>query len=110
MIRIRIKRNFQNEIQSFKVTGHAQTAPHGEDIVCAAVSVLAQTTILGFYEVLQQKPPYEISDGKLECRMMNSLDENQRREATILLQTMLMGLKNIQKQYPGIIAIDDEEV
>jgi len=78
--------------------------------VCAAVSVLAQTTILGFYQVLHQQPEYHITDGDLNCKMKDSLAETHRKEATILLETMLIGLKNIQQQYPKIIAIDDEEV
>ena len=110
MIRIRIKRDHRNDIQAYTVTGHALTAPHGQDLVCAAVSALAQTTILGFYEVLKQQPAYEITEGKLECRMMDSLDEKQRSEAAILLKTMLAGFRNIQQQYPKVIAIEDEEV
>ncbi len=110
MINIIIKRNNQNEIVSYSVTGHAQTAPHGEDLVCAAVSVLAQTTILGLYQVLDQQPEFNIAEGDLRCKMKDSLTATQRREATILLETMLVGLKNIQQQYPKIIAIDDEEV
>jgi uncharacterized protein len=110
MIRIQITRDLRNEIQAFSVTGHALTAPHGHDLVCAAVSALAQTAILGFYEVLEQQPSYEITEGKLECRMMDSLDEIQRREAAILLKTMLAGFRNIQQQYPKVIAIEDEEV
>lgn len=110
MITIIIKRNKQQEIVSYRVTGHAKTAPHGEDIVCAAVSVLAQTTILGFYQVLNQQPEYQITDGNLNCKIKDSLTATQRKEATILLETMLVGLKNIQQQYPKIIAIEDEEV
>jgi uncharacterized protein len=110
MIKIRIERDQRNEIQAYTVTGHAMTAPHGQDLVCAAVSALAQTTILGFYEVLEQKPAYEITEGRLECRIMDSLDEKQRREAAILLKTMLAGFRNIQQQYPKVIAIEDEEV
>ncbi len=110
MITIEIKRNNEQEIVSYRVTGHAQTAPHGEDLVCAAVSVLAQTTVLGLYQVLNQQPEYIIDDGELRCKMEESLTATQRKEATILLETMLVGLKNIQQQYPKIIAIDDEEV
>lgn len=110
MINVKIKRNNQNQIVSYSVSGHAQTAPHGEDLVCAAVSVLAQTTILGFYQVLGQQPGYQISEGDLHLNVNDSLTKTQRREATVLLETMLVGLKNIQQQYPKIIAIDDEEV
>ena len=110
MITIKINRNKQQEIVSYRITGHAKTAPHGEDLVCAAVSVLGQTTILGFYQVLNQQPEYHIAEGDLSCSMKDSLTATQRKEATILLETMLVGLKNIQQQYPKIIAIDDEEV
>lgn len=39
MIRIDVNR----QDARFEVTGHAGTAPEGEDLVCAAVSALAQT-------------------------------------------------------------------
>ena len=39
----------------YDIKGHANFAPLGEDIVCAAISVLSQTTLMGLVEVLQLK-------------------------------------------------------
>ncbi|SMP49621.1 ribosomal-processing cysteine protease Prp [Anoxynatronum buryatiense] len=110
MINVNVWRNPQKHIVRYTVSGHSNVAPTGKDIVCAAVSVLAQTTIIGLYEVLGQTPEYSIEDGLLECTISEALNETQRREATLLLETMLLGIHNIQQQYPDIIVIDDEEV
>ncbi|MEN1762054.1 ribosomal-processing cysteine protease Prp [Anoxynatronum sibiricum] len=110
MINVKVWRNPQNDIVRYAVRGHSNIAPMGKDIVCAAVSVLAQTSIIGLYEVLGQRPRYSIEDGLLECTIIEDLNETQRREATLLLETMLLGFQNIQQQYPDIIVIDDEEV
>lgn len=45
MIRVLITLN------KIQVTGHANTAPYGSDIVCAAVSVLTQTLIEGLKNI-----------------------------------------------------------
>lgn len=110
MIRIRIRRNTKNEVISYQITGHSGTAPIGEDIVCAAVSVLAQTTILGFSHILKQKPEYSIHDGSLHFQVGDGLSASERKEASLLLETMVVGLKNIKEQYPTVIAIEEEEV
>lgn len=48
MIKVKIFRNSTGKINGFKVTGHGvDMAPHGQDIVCAGVSALTQTAILG---------------------------------------------------------------
>lgn len=110
MVTIKITRNNQQEIIGYRVRGHAQTAPYGEDIVCAAVSVLAQTTIMGLNQVLGQRPKYKMAEGDLSCKVEANLPKTEREKTSILLETMLVGLKNIQQQYPQYIAIDDEEV
>ncbi|TLM99480.1 ribosomal-processing cysteine protease Prp, partial [bacterium] len=35
------------KITGFTLEGHARVAPHGEDLVCAAVSMMAQSVLLG---------------------------------------------------------------
>jgi len=51
MISISIYRNSKKDIEQFVVEGHAYAADPGQDIVCAAVSVLTQTTVLGLHEI-----------------------------------------------------------
>jgi uncharacterized protein YsxB (DUF464 family) len=38
------------------VKGHAGYAPHGQDIVCAAVSAILQTAVLGLESVARTYP------------------------------------------------------
>ena len=47
MIKIRIFRNIDGEIAGFAVNGHANTAPYGEDIVCAAVAAFDPNCRIG---------------------------------------------------------------
>ncbi len=51
-----------SEIQGFSVEGHAGFAPEGEDIYCAGVSAIAQTTLLVWLSIYPE-PVYEIKAG-----------------------------------------------
>jgi uncharacterized protein YsxB (DUF464 family) len=55
MIKIKIVRNSDQAMIGFSVTGHANTGPHGQDIVCAGVSALTQTAVLGLDRQLKKK-------------------------------------------------------
>ena len=71
MIDISIYKNSMHKTEKVVVSGHAGYARHGEDIVCAAVSILSQTILIGLVEVLKQDVRYEISDGYLEFSLEN---------------------------------------
>ena len=45
MIKVTIYQSSEGEISGFAIQGHAGYAESGSDIVCAAVSVLAQNTV-----------------------------------------------------------------
>ena len=45
MIKVTIYQSSEGEILGFAIQGHAGYAESGSDIVCAAVSVLAQNTV-----------------------------------------------------------------
>lgn len=57
MIRVSFTVTPDQKITSFKMTGHAESGPDGQDIVCAAVSALTITTVNGLERVLKKKPP-----------------------------------------------------
>ncbi|NLM04641.1 MAG: ribosomal-processing cysteine protease Prp [Clostridiales bacterium] len=110
MVKIYIKRNKEKEIIEFTVLGHANTDEYGKDIVCAAVSVLSQTIILGLYDVIKIQVPYEIDEGYLTCKIPTNLTQRQREDINILLDTMFMGIKSIKESYDEYIDIHDKEV
>ncbi len=101
MVRIEIYRNSSNAITGFSVTGHANTAPHGQDIVCAAVSVLAQTAVLGLERHLGRSVHLDIASGKLKVELDSAPDDL----TGAVLETMLLGLKEIVQINPKSVRI-----
>lgn len=110
MIKVNVLRDQEHHIKEFKVTGHAYAAEAGKDIVCAAISALTQTTILGLCEVLKIQASYKISEGYLECKLPDDLTEEKQLQAHNLLETMVLGIKNIQESYSKYIIVHDKEV
>ena len=53
------------------ITGHARAAPHGQDIVCAAVSALALTLIHSIEQLTEDKIEYEIESGNISVKHGN---------------------------------------
>lgn len=76
-------------ITGYKVSGHADYAKAGEDIICSAVSALTQAPLLGLERHLKLKPSYVVNqeDGILEVALNSA--PNDLTEA--ILQTMLYG-------------------
>ncbi|KAB3531429.1 ribosomal-processing cysteine protease Prp [Alkaliphilus serpentinus] len=110
MIKIVIKRNENGNISEFDIKGHASSAKAGEDIVCAAVSVLSQTTLLGLYEILKIELDHQREKGDIYCRIPDNLPQSKREDANILLETMVLGLKSLVIGYPKYIELHDKEV
>jgi uncharacterized protein YsxB (DUF464 family) len=101
MIKIEIVRNSDQAMVGFSVTGHANTAPHGQDIVCAGISALTQTAVLGLDRQLKKKIQLKIASGSLK---MNLLD-NPDALTNAILETMLIGLTEIGKINPQSVRI-----
>jgi hypothetical protein len=98
-----IFKNEKNHIKGFSVTGHANTAPHGHDIVCAGVSALTQTAILGLDVHLKKKISYKAEAGDLFVDMKETPDDL----SDAILKTMRLGLAEIEKLYPKVVKIKE---
>ena len=101
MIEIRIFSQADGKISGFSDTGHSGTAERGQDIVCAGVSSLTQTALLGIMEYLHREVDYDIASGKLTVRLQSAPDD--LTEA--IMQSMLLGLMEIQKLSPEAVRI-----
>lgn len=110
MILISVYRNPDKIIEQFVIEGHAHAADPGKDIVCAAVSALGQTTVLSLYQIADIDIVYEIKRGYLRCKLPKNLTGEKLYKAKLLIDTMLLGLENIQENYPQYIEIYDREV
>ncbi len=110
MIRVSVQHSYDGFIQAFSIKGHAGYDEAGRDIVCAAVSAVAQTAIIGLTDIVGLKPDYHQQDGFLQCILPDGLSKQDRKKAEIVLGTMLAGLKSIQYGYPDFISIKEREV
>ncbi|MCK9526197.1 MAG: ribosomal-processing cysteine protease Prp, partial [Limnochordia bacterium] len=82
------------EWQGFCAHGHTGFAGHGEDIVCAAVSVLTQTAILGLNEVLAIDCLVQADEreGSLLCLLPDEMAEQDWKQAQLVLNILYVGL------------------
>jgi len=102
MIRVNILEKSDGKISGFEVTGHSGTAPRGEDIVCAGVSALVQTSLLGIVEYLHREADYDMASGKLKLKLKGEPDN--LTEA--IMHTMLLGLREIENISPKAVRIE----
>ncbi|MFZ5969534.1 MAG: ribosomal-processing cysteine protease Prp [Bacillota bacterium] len=110
MIKICIYRDHEKNIVKYSVKGHAGYAEPGEDIVCAAISILAQTTLLALNELTSIHVTYEMDDGWLYCELPEHIPDEEREKANIILNTMIIGISGTQGMYGDFIDLRDEEV
>jgi len=103
MITIEIKRDIEYNIISFVGSGHAEYDEHGQDIVCAAVSAIMQTAVLGLTNYLDFDININVKDGWLDCQLTSEIAKDLQVKA--ILETMLVGLKGIEDEYSEYIKI-----
>ena len=90
----------------FRAHGHAGNAAAGENIVCAAVSALLQSLVLGLTQVLDIEKLALTSDEEqalLQVRLPQTLTNEQRSGAQVLMKTVRLALEDIAAQYPDEI-------
>jgi uncharacterized protein YsxB (DUF464 family) len=103
MITVNIERDKNENIVAFFVEGHAEYAPYGEDIVCAAVSAIVQTAVFGLINYLNLYPNIDTKDGCLDCRLDSSIAKDIKVKA--ILETMLIGLQETATAYAQYLKI-----
>ena len=104
MISIEIDRNQAGQVVGCHIDGHAGYDNHGYDIVCAAVSVLSCTAILGLQERAGQEGDYSNASGSCEMVLRGSLTPSGQD----ILETMILGLAEVSRQYPEFVQISDK--
>ncbi len=102
MIKI-IYQKKDNQINKIQITGHANYAEFGKDIVCASVSSIVVTTINGILSIDNEAIKY-IEEQTL---LIENLKEDEITNK--LLVNMLSLLKDLESDYPKNIKIREEE-
>ncbi len=103
MTTIKLVRNNNGQIVELEVSEHSGYAEKGQDIVCAAVSALTQTALLGLVQYLKTKVEYKVSEGYLYLNLQGN--ENELTDA--ILETMFLGLREVAQTYKKYVRIDE---
>ena len=109
MTKVTIYKNEKKECVGFKVFGHAGYAKEGEDIVCAAISILVINTMNAIESFTDVKFSQETDE---EQGFIKYHIENPTKETTLLLDTMILGLQTLEdnEDYTDYIDLIFEEV
>ena len=91
----------QNRIH---VSGHANTAPYGSDIVCAAVSAITLTLISGLENIAYMSLYESVEPGNI-CIEWQTINDTGKA----LIDTWFLGILGIAEQYPVIKLETDNE-
>lgn len=106
MIKIKIKHQ-NNHINYVEVKGHANYSSYGSDIVCASVSSVVQTALLGILNVVNLKIPFIKEEGFLSFEIPSNLTKEQIIMTDAILNTMTEGLKDIQQGFKKFVKMEE---
>jgi len=106
MINITINRTETGIISSFSMSGHADFARHGEDIVCAGASAVSFGSVNAIEALTGIVPEIEQGNGGfLRCTFPNDLQEDVQEKVQLLLEAMVVSLETIERDYGKHIKI-----
>ena len=109
MIRVTVFRDSDDGYRGIELKGHAGYAEHGEDIICAAVSVLSlnMANSVETFTKDEFEGTMEEESGSFSFRFTKNIS----LESKILMNSLVLGLENIQREYgKQYIKIRFEEV
>lgn len=89
------------QMDGIKVSGHANYAKEGQDIVCAGATALVQTLIKSIEDLTEDKIEYDISPGRADIKYGN-LSEKSRT----LVDSFFIGICMIADEFPDNIQIE----
>ena len=95
-------------IEGFHFSGHAGYAEHGKDIVCAGVSALVLNAINSIEEFTEDKFTCEVQEESGDVTF--HLVETPSREASLLLDSLVLGVTGIRDTYRKYITLNFREV
>ena len=92
----------KNEV--IEISGHAKYDEFGKDIVCASVSSVIMTTVNSIMNIDNSSISYVDDGNKIIIKKLNDNDIVDK-----LLNTMILILKDLEKQYKKNIKVESEE-
>ena len=105
MITAIVYRTPEGTPRGFHISGHAGFADPGQDVVCAAVSMLAINTA-NAVETLTEAGFTVNADEKTGDIHLELTSEDEK--AALLVEALALGLQTLEKQYENFISLKEE--
>lgn len=83
-----------------KVSGHANYAEEGKDVVCAGVTALTQTLVKSIENLAEDKIEYDIAHGRADIKYGNLSEK-----AKTLVDSFFIGICMIVDEFPDHVKI-----
>ena len=99
-----------DKIVGFECKNHSGYAESGKDIVCAGISSITQTAVMGLESIAKVKCYIHIDQNKGYLSVQIAQKEwtsTNFQSAQIILQTMLCGLEDLKNQYPKNLKLEE---
>ncbi len=97
----------QNDVFiGFEISGHANFAEYGQDIVCAGVTSAVMMTFNGICEILNINAHKDVSDNKVYLL----LNDTKNNSANVFIKSLYLHLQLLSEEYINTIKITDAEV
>ena len=101
-----------DKIFEVECDGHTNYGEKGEDIVCASLSSIVQTAVLGLLMIVMIELDMERDDeqGYLKFTLPEKLDDTQEIQASAILDTMLCGISDLYESFSDYIELEVKNV
>lgn len=102
MIRVTLYHDTNNRLSGYEMSGHADFAPYGQDLVCAAASTLAIVTENSL-DVQGVHYEAEMNEGYFKLDLAPIDDADEALVAQAVLKTLEVGVNSLAQTYPKFI-------
>lgn len=93
----------------FELSGHAGAGTRGNDLVCAGISSVSQTALIGLTDVLGIDVETTIDEDKgyLKVVLPDNLPTRQAEDARLVIATMCAGIKDFESGFPKYVNLEE---
>lgn len=108
MTSVLITKNQDGDIVELTCDGHTGYGVAGEDIVCAALSSIVQTAVLGLFSVAEVNLDFKRDEkkGYLSFKLPKNITGEQNEKAQVILKTLLLGISDLYEGYSDFIELE----
>ena len=92
----------------FRVFGHSGYETSGKDIVCAGISALTINFINSIEEFMDDR--FVVNTNEEDGMIDFKFEDTPSKESQVLIDSLVLGLENLEKDYKDFISLEFREV